>query len=261
MRKLLLASSVALLPMAAHADVLINGILYLDPTSFHVTSGVATGSDPVLLNNAKAFSIQDIGGQNISQPITIFIAQLTSVAIAPTITGVNYDNGTITPVTFQATTSVNNITFPTTVTVGNGSGQDLYSLIGCNACGASLNLTNIDAAEAADGNGSPSMFKIYAFQVNQDMVGKDQLDVTGTFADGSIVFPYANNVSKNGKTVTEFDTSWTNTGLVDCNEVTSKCGSVTPPPPPPPPPIPEPSTIAVLGAGLLGLMFLKRRRA
>src|SRR5215475_4920035 len=99
MRKILLAGvlGLCLAPLSdARADVIINGVLYLDPTSFHVTSGVATGSDPVLLNTNSAFSIQDNGGQNIDKPLTVFIAGPVG-SVAPVISTATYDNGVSTP--------------------------------------------------------------------------------------------------------------------------------------------------------------------
>jgi hypothetical protein len=231
---------------------------YFDPTSFHVTSSIATGSDPVLLNNSTAFSIQDINNQNINQPLTIFIATPIGAPV-PVISTATYVIGsTTTPLSVTPVTTVNGITFPSAVDLTK---NDLYTAVGCTACGNSLNKSNIDAAYALDGlSATTSSLEIYAFQVNASFVGQDEVNVTGIFADGDIVFPYAANTSDtgHGKSVTEFDTSWTNAGFVDCNEATSKCG--TTPPPPPPDPVPEPSSLLVLGVGLLGLGYTATKR-
>jgi hypothetical protein len=238
----------------AKADTIINGISYFDPTSFHVTSSVATGSDPVLLNNNTTFSIQDIGGQNINQPLTIYIAGPVG-STAPVITTASYTSpnpgSTTTPIAGP---------FPRTL-FGTVSlvGTDLYSAVGCVACDNSLNQTNIDAAYATIGlPANTSSLTVWSFSLSQAFVGKDQVNLVGTFANGDIVFPLAQNT--NGNNVTIFDTSWTNAGLVDCAPGSGLpgCNGVTPPPPPPP--APEPSTLALLGVGLLGLGFVASRK-
>ena len=238
---------------AAHADYIdpLTGIDYIDPTAFHVTATGATGSDPVLLNNNKTFSIQDNGGQNIDHPLTIYIAGPIG-STAPTIATVNYDNGAITPIAGP---------FPRTL-VGNDTAlTDLYTFVGCVACDNSLNFSNIDTAYAADGLAKPTGgLTVWSFSVNQDFVGKDGVDVTGSFANGDIVFPFAQNIGD--KKVTIFDTSWTNAGLVDCPP--GQCG-VTPPPPPPPPPPPvdasEPASFALLGLSFAAMLYVRRKIA
>lgn len=241
----------------------VNDITYFDPAVLHVTATGATGQGPVLLNNNTTFSIQDVSGQNVDQPLTVYIGTLVGQP-APTITSASYTNpADVTQAILGSITQpspINGVNLPATITVGNGAGQDIYSLLGCMGCDASLNLTNLQAGEAADGHAGVTQLKVYGFQIPQDMVGGDEINVVGSFADGSIVFPFGEAVDpKNPNKVTIFDTSWTNTGFVDCAGPPCTMNP-PPPPPPPPPPVPEPGSLALLGAGLGFLGFLRLRR-
>jgi hypothetical protein len=268
MRKLLLTTALAAIPIAVAAPPFgnvnaastcgtatdciydpITDTTYFDPTSFHVTATGATGSDPVLLNNKTAFSIQDIGGLNISQPLTIFIAGPVG-SVAPTISSTTYTSPS------NVTTSVSGALARTLI--GTDTGINLYTFVGCVACDNSLNFTNINAALVADGLPSATSLTVWSFSVPQGFVGHDEVNVTGAFANGDIVFPFAEN-GAGTNTITVFDTSWTNTGFVDCPPGPTCTVSPPPPPPPPPPPVPEPSTIGILGLGALGILALRRK--
>jgi hypothetical protein len=118
-----------------------------------------------------------------------------------------------------------------------------------------LNGSNITAAYSANSITVPNSLTVFQFSVNQAFQGKDEINFIGMFAKGDIIFPFAENGAGTDH-VTIFDTSWTNTGLVNVTTVTP------PPPPPPPPPIPEPGSLLVLGSAVMtfGFTALWRRR-
>jgi hypothetical protein len=221
----------------------------------------------VLLNNSTNFSIQDINNTNISQPLTIYLAEPTGAA-APVISSASYTAPDNTVTNNLVVTALGAVISPetghpttfATGTLANPTKDDLYTFVGCTACDNSLNGGNITKIFNTEGIPLPNSLTVYEFQVTQDFVGGDQVNITGTFANGTIVFPYAENVDTKNKKTTIYDTSWTNTGYVDCVTGQPGCAAVDPPPPPPPS-VPEPASIVVLGVGLLGLGLVRHRRA
>jgi hypothetical protein len=215
LRKLLLTTAlIATAPLAARADVIINGWDYIDPTVLHVTSSVATSSGPVLLNNSTNFSIQDISGQNINVPLTIYLAEPTGAA-APVINSASYTapDNTVTPnlvVTALGTVTSPETGHPTTFATGtlaSPSKDDLYTFVGKTGADNSLNGANITAIFNSQGIALPNSLTVYEYQVTQGFVGGDQVNIAGVFADGTIVFPFAENVDTGHKKTTIFDTS------------------------------------------------------
>lgn len=219
-------------------------------TSFHVTGPKATGADPVSLNESDTFNIAEVSnGLTINGPLTVYFAVPVGQA-TPIVTDMSFDG-----------VSVNGgaVHLFGTWTPSSDKGGDLYSFVGCGGCGASINKSNVDAAEFKLGLlGSNPGLNVFSITLDHGFAGNaDFATIDGTFALGTIIAPLAENIvtGKNGKvTTTWFDTSWTNAGFVNSlTPTTAITGGA-----------PEPATWAMLGigfAGLAGFGFAKRKKA
>jgi hypothetical protein len=134
---------------------------------------------------------------------------------------------------------------------------DLYTAIGCIACDNSLNFANISAAEAPlFGGVAPTSYTLYGVVAGTSFNGQDFVEVDGAFGLGTVVFPLAQNnkFDKDGqlKSITYYDTSWTNAGLITNDVVINPTGGGAP----------EPSTwlMGLIGFGLVGFLGLRRNR-
>jgi hypothetical protein len=215
MKNLLLAGAVVLAASPALAE-----------TSFHVGGILAFGSDPVVLAQHTEFSITRIsGGASISAPLTVYFAVPVGEA-APSVANQSFDGGPVIPAVLDTTSFVGQWS-PGTV-------KDLYTFVGCTACDNSLNAGNVSAVEP-----TITAFNVFSVTVNQAFPNKNDVeDFNGSFSFGTIIAPLAVSGGK------VFDTSWTNTGVVDSAVV------------------PEPSTwlLGLTGVGFLAALGWKRRR-
>lgn len=204
-------------------------------TALHESGPGATGSDPVLLNNATEFTVIDNSGKATNAPLTLYFAEPVGDA-APSITSVTFDGATAD--TFSSPSLVG------TWNMSTSSSKDLYSFVGCTSCNNSVNVSNIKGELLSVGLGGVTSLDVYKVTIPQDfLVNGDWIDVTGVFQKGTVIVPLDAN------TKGLLDTSWTNTAFVNVDPRSTTVGSA-----------PEPSTWAMLLIGFAGLGYAAVRR-
>lgn len=254
-KKTLLASVFIAAVSGAHAQTCTtdpsSGNTFCDPSSFHVTSPSATGSDPVLLNESNTLTITEVGNHTINQPIRVLLLEPLGSAL-PSITSAT-GVGASGPFSLGPQTTVQATAFDQTNGTFDGpvvtlsAGQDVGKQFNLPGADASVSYTNIAAAYAAAGLVAPATFQIedavipVAFNSDSDF-----LTLNGSFGLGTVIAPIAVDVEtqSNGKLkITTFDTAWTNAGFVNQTSV-----------------IPEPQTWVMLIAGFGFMGWLGYRR-
>jgi hypothetical protein len=238
MKRLLLAGAVIAVFIAP---------AFAAPTAFHESGPSATGTDPVLLNDATEFRVIDNSGAKTNTPLRLFFATPIGEPL-PSITSVIF-NGSTTD-TFTAPSLVG------TWNMSVGPAKDLYAFVGCKSCNNSVNVSNIESSLGTIGLGKVTSLDVYEVDVSQLFAAKnDFIDVKGTFQFGSVVIPlgdYRTSVTKKGvTTITDsfLDTSWTNTAFVNVQPDGPVAG------------VPEPSTWAMLLLGFAGIGYAGFRRS
>jgi hypothetical protein len=252
MKRLLLAAALlacsSSYALAQTACNVIAGETICDPTSFHVSSPLATGSDPVLLNQSNTFTITEVGNHTIDEPLRVYfieplgsplptISEVTGVGAG----GVPFDIKTgLTVATALAFNPVDNLFDGPDVTIA--SGQDFGKQVGLGD--ASVSYANFKLAYGAVPPPLGPLTVPTTFQVDDVTIpvgfdsDADFARFIGNFGLGTIIAPLAIDIDLIHNKVTAFDTSWTNAGFVN----TTAAG-----------PVPEIPTWAMLLIGFAGL--------
>lgn len=258
MNRLLLAAAILLAVGASSARAQscttdASGNVFCDPTSFHVTDSIASGHDPVFLNEGTTFNVDDIDNSTnltIDKPLKIYFAVPNEPGEGtPTVSKFDFDGEAFTT----------NSTALTAVGTWDPAGtakadHDLYSFVGCTKCDGSIGLGSEEGLEDTLFKLSANTdvtFTVYSFTIQQDFTGNTDFEtVDGAFPLGTIIAPLSEDVvTKNGKTTTTFyDTSWTNAGFEN-----GTLRSIS---------TPEPSTwvMFITGFTLLGSVGFAKRR-
>lgn len=228
-KTLLAVAALAFFVVPAHADQLF----------ICQSCSTAPGGDPNIITNTSSFNVGVAGGAAQQNPLLIVVAV--------------YDGNGTPSISFGATPSEPAATVGTyglTANTGTLTSGDAFAALGLSS-GGSESFVNFSGADTANGFAAPTSFSLYAFQV-PTALGATAITIDESGASqGSFILAYdckAGTGSTTSACATQGDVSqtvFTNTGFVDNT---------------PGVPTPEPSSLGLLGLGVLGLVAFKVRR-
>ena len=190
------------------------------------------GGDPNMISNTSSFDIGVAGGKAQQNPLLIIVAV--------------YDGNGVPSITGATSASVG--TYGLTANTGTLTSGTAFAALGLSA-GGSDSFVNFTAGDTANGFAAPTSFKLYAFSLPVSLGSSViSVDESGAAA-GSYILAYdckAGTGSSTGcaKQGDVGQTVFTNTGIVGGQGHS----------------VPEPTSLGLLGLGLLSLAVFTIRR-
>lgn len=235
LRTLLVVAALAIFMLPAHADQ-----LFVCQSCTTAPGGNVIGGEGNFVTDTSGFNVGVSGGAAQDNPLIIIVAVYDGNGTPSISFGGNPSVPAASVGTYGLTSATGTLT----------AGQTAFEALGLSA-GGSVSFGNLHDTDVLNGFVAPTSFSLYAFAVPTSLGGANNpitIDESGA-AQGSFILAYDCKLGTGSSTgcATNGDRSQTvntNVGLLDST----------------PPQVPEPSSLGLLGLGLLSLAVLTLRR-